>query len=155
MIERLFDTVYSAIKIAGPAKVSNSVRVSKYKTVFEKGYTSNWTTEVFTIGKAGYQSRIYSRKKRLYYRGEWLALPTDTPNVYIHAGVKDGGLGIAFLRWYAPLRRLERLRRLPLANRLEEDAPGTFLRAQKSSAVPIGLKTAVRKDCQRSTCHQH
>ncbi|XP_018355591.1 PREDICTED: uncharacterized protein LOC108756345 [Trachymyrmex septentrionalis] len=51
--ERLLDTVYSAIKIAGPAKfkVGDSVRVSKYKMIFEKGYTPNWTTEVFTIVK--------------------------------------------------------------------------------------------------------
>ena len=28
-----------------------SVRASKYKTIFEKGYTPNWTTEVFTILK--------------------------------------------------------------------------------------------------------
>jgi len=36
--ERLLDTVYSAIKIAGPSKfkVGDSVRVSKY-TIFEKG----------------------------------------------------------------------------------------------------------------------
>jgi len=34
--EKLLDTVYSAIKIAGPAKfkVDDSVRVSKYKTIF-------------------------------------------------------------------------------------------------------------------------
>jgi len=51
--ERLLATVYSAIKIAGPAKfkIGDSVRVSKYKTVFEKGYTLNWTTEVFMIVK--------------------------------------------------------------------------------------------------------
>ena len=51
--EKLLGTVYSAIKIAGPAKfkVGDSVRVSKYKTIFEKGYTPNWTTEVFTIVK--------------------------------------------------------------------------------------------------------
>jgi len=51
--ERLLDTVYSAIKIAGPSKfnLGDSVRVSKYKTIFEKGYTSNWTIEVFTIVK--------------------------------------------------------------------------------------------------------
>ena len=50
--ERLLDT-YSVIKIAGPSKfkVGDSVRVSKYKTIFEKGYTPNWTTEVFTIIK--------------------------------------------------------------------------------------------------------
>jgi len=50
--ERLMDTVYSAIKIAGPSKfkVGDSVRVSKYKTIFEKGYTPNWT-KVFKIVK--------------------------------------------------------------------------------------------------------
>ena len=30
---------------------SDSVRVSKFKTIFEKDYTSNWTTEVFRILK--------------------------------------------------------------------------------------------------------
>jgi hypothetical protein len=51
--EKLLATVYSAIKIAGPAKfkAGDSVRVSKYKTIFEKGYTPNWTTEVFKIVK--------------------------------------------------------------------------------------------------------
>jgi len=51
--ERLLATVYSSIKIAGLTKfkVGDSVRVSKYKTIFEKGYTPNWTTEVFKIVK--------------------------------------------------------------------------------------------------------
>jgi hypothetical protein len=51
--KKLLDTVYSSIKIAGPAKfkVGDKVRVSKYKTIFEKGYTPNWTTEVFMIVK--------------------------------------------------------------------------------------------------------
>ncbi|XP_026831419.1 uncharacterized protein LOC113563673 [Ooceraea biroi] len=51
--ERLLTTVYSAIKIAAPArfKVGDSVRVSKYKTIFEKGYMPNWTTKVFRIAK--------------------------------------------------------------------------------------------------------
>ncbi|XP_011057158.1 PREDICTED: uncharacterized protein LOC105147681 [Acromyrmex echinatior] len=51
--ERLLDMVYSAMKIAVPAKfeVGDSVRVSKYKTIFEKAYTPNWTTEWFTISK--------------------------------------------------------------------------------------------------------
>ena len=29
-------------------KAGDKVRVSKFKHVFEKGYTSNWTTEIFT-----------------------------------------------------------------------------------------------------------
>jgi len=53
VVERLLATVYSAIKIAGPAKfkVGDLLRVSKYKTVFEKDYTPNWITEVFKIVK--------------------------------------------------------------------------------------------------------
>ncbi|KYN03415.1 hypothetical protein ALC62_05733 [Cyphomyrmex costatus] len=54
----LLDTVYRAIKITGPAKfkVDDAVRVSKYKTIFEKGYTSNWT--------------IYLVKKELRKKGD-------------------------------------------------------------------------------------
>lgn len=50
---KLLKTVYSRVKIAAPArfKVGESVRVSKFKTIFEKGYTPNWTTEVFKIVK--------------------------------------------------------------------------------------------------------
>ena len=49
--DRLLSSVYSGIKIAAPAKfkVGDKVRVSKYKTIFEKGYTPNWSTEVFKI----------------------------------------------------------------------------------------------------------
>jgi len=39
----------------------------------------------------------------------WLALPHDAPNAYIHATVRDGGLGILSLRWTAPLQRRGRL----------------------------------------------
>ncbi|RLU16806.1 hypothetical protein DMN91_010874 [Ooceraea biroi] len=51
--DKLLATVYSNVKIAAPARftVGDSVRVSKYKTVFDKGYTPNWTTEVFRIIK--------------------------------------------------------------------------------------------------------
>jgi len=51
--DKLLNTVYSNVKIAAPArfKVGDSVRVSKFKTIFDKGYTPNWTTEVFKIIK--------------------------------------------------------------------------------------------------------
>jgi len=32
-------------------KIGDKVRISKYKHIFNKGYTPNWTTEVFTISK--------------------------------------------------------------------------------------------------------
>jgi len=49
--EKFFNTVYSNVKIAAPTKfkVGDSVRVSKYKTIFEKGFTPNWMIEVFKI----------------------------------------------------------------------------------------------------------
>ncbi|XP_011063043.1 PREDICTED: uncharacterized protein LOC105151185 [Acromyrmex echinatior] len=71
--ERLLDTVYSAIKIAGPTKfkVGDLVQVSKYKTIFEKRYTPNWTIEVFTIVKV---QRINSITYLLEdYRGKYVA----------------------------------------------------------------------------------
>jgi len=48
-------TVYSAIKIAGPAKfkVGDSVRVSKYKTIFEKGWFKLEEYEYEIIHKPG------------------------------------------------------------------------------------------------------
>jgi len=51
--DRLLTMVYNRVKIATPAryKVSDSVRVSKFKIVFDKGYTPNWSTEVFKIIK--------------------------------------------------------------------------------------------------------
>ncbi|RLU18262.1 hypothetical protein DMN91_008618 [Ooceraea biroi] len=52
-IDELQQLVANNVKIAAPARftVGDPVRVSKYKTVFDKGYTPNWTTEVFRIIK--------------------------------------------------------------------------------------------------------
>lgn len=47
------EKVYSNIKIAVPAKfkIGDPVRISKFKIIFEKGFTPNWTTEIFRIVK--------------------------------------------------------------------------------------------------------
>lgn len=37
-------------------KVGDAVRLSKYRTTFERGYTPNWTTEIFTIRKIQYST---------------------------------------------------------------------------------------------------
>lgn len=51
--KQLLNTVYSHLKIAGPAKfkVGDHVRISKAKSIFEKGYTPNWSTEIFIVKK--------------------------------------------------------------------------------------------------------
>ena len=49
----LLNTVYSHIKTAGRRKfkVGDVVRISKQKALFAKGYTPNWSTELFQIKK--------------------------------------------------------------------------------------------------------
>ena len=49
----LLRTVYNHVKVAekGKFKVGDVVRISKYKHAFEKGYTPNWSTELFKVIK--------------------------------------------------------------------------------------------------------
>lgn len=55
--------------------------------------------------------RTIDRQVRHFIR-QWLHLPSNCPNAYFHASVKDGGLGVRSCRWAAPLERVIRLRRL-------------------------------------------
>ncbi|XP_068087025.1 uncharacterized protein [Anabrus simplex] len=52
---RLLKTVYSRVKIADRKrhrfKTDDFVRISKHKSLFDKGYTPNWSTEIFQIDK--------------------------------------------------------------------------------------------------------
>lgn len=49
--KELLNTVYSHLKLFNGSKfhVGDHVRISKYKHIFEKGFTPNWTTEIFKI----------------------------------------------------------------------------------------------------------
>ena len=40
-------------------KVDDHVKISKYKNIFAKGYTSNWSEEVFVIKKLKIQLHGY------------------------------------------------------------------------------------------------
>lgn len=58
---RLLRTVYANEIVKGRRrprrpkfKVGSHVRISKYKSVFDKGYTPNWTTEIFKVRKVQY-----------------------------------------------------------------------------------------------------
>lgn len=39
-------------------KINDHVRISKYRGVFDKGYTPNWSNEIFTISKINYTNPI-------------------------------------------------------------------------------------------------
>ena len=49
----ILNTVYNHIKNTHipKFKVSDHVRISKYRSVFDKNYRPNWSTEIFTIRK--------------------------------------------------------------------------------------------------------
>ncbi|XP_074099280.1 uncharacterized protein LOC141527612 [Cotesia typhae] len=49
--KQLLKNIYQPLKTKSKQKfkVGDKVRISKYKHVFDKGYTPNWTTEIFTI----------------------------------------------------------------------------------------------------------
>lgn len=54
-VKRLLQTVYSHLKTVDPRKqkfkVNDYVRISKYREAFSKGYTPNWSNEIFQIRK--------------------------------------------------------------------------------------------------------
>lgn len=62
--QHLLDTVYNykrvlpakKIRRIAKFKVGDHVRMSRYRTTFEKGYTPNWTNEIFTIRKVQYHT---------------------------------------------------------------------------------------------------
>lgn len=51
--KHLFQTIYSKIKMVDPKrakfKVNDLVRISKYREAFSKGYTPNWSNEIFKV----------------------------------------------------------------------------------------------------------
>ena len=49
-------------------KICDKVRISKYKT-FDKGYTPNWTEEIFTVDKIQYTNPITYKLKDLNDEG--------------------------------------------------------------------------------------
>ena len=70
--DKPLNTMYSSVKAVALSrfKVSNSVCVSKFKTIFEKGYTPNWITEVFKIIKEQKTNVTYLLED---YRGKPIA----------------------------------------------------------------------------------
>jgi len=105
--ELLLQTVYNHLKITHKPKfkVDDYVRISKYKHVFEKGYTPNWTTEIFQI------KRIQNTNPITYilkdYQGndikggfyEYELMKTKFPDTYLVEKVIRHRNGRAFVKW--------------------------------------------------------
>ncbi|XP_046737969.1 uncharacterized protein LOC124406577 [Diprion similis] len=68
---------------------TGKVRISKFKNVFEKGYTPNWTTEIFTISQVENTNPVTYKLKD--YQGQPIAggfyeqelLKVEHPDIYL------------------------------------------------------------------------
>lgn len=105
--KRLLKTVYNNIKIFKPSRIhaGDHVRISKYKNIFEKGYTPNWTTEIFKIrsvqntNPTTYLLEDYQGNpiKGGFYKEEIQS--TRFPNTYLVEKVLKTKEDKAFVKW--------------------------------------------------------
>ena len=51
--------------------VGNNLRISKYKNIFAKGYTTNWSEEVLVIRKKKQHIYKYCSMDICYYWSSW------------------------------------------------------------------------------------
>lgn len=88
--DQIIDRFKSVVKKKKPKfKVGDKVRVSKAKHVFEKGYTPNWTTEIFTVSRVSptnpvtYHLKDYKNEKIKGGFYEQELLKAKYPDVYL------------------------------------------------------------------------
>ncbi|XP_046737539.1 uncharacterized protein LOC124406228 [Diprion similis] len=86
-------------------RTGDKVRISKFKNVFEKGYTPNWTTEIFTISRVenthpltyklkDYQNRPISGG---FYEQELLKV--EHPDIYLVEKVLKKRRKKLYVKW--------------------------------------------------------
>lgn len=97
---------YNNMKIKKPKfKINDQVRISKYKHAFSKGYTPNWTTEVFTITKVLNTNPVtYQLKDGLnnailggFYEQE--LSKTDFPNTFLIERILKRNKNKMYVKW--------------------------------------------------------
>lgn len=103
----LLKTVYSKIKTfpLPKFKVGDKVRISKHKHLFEKGYTPNWTTEIFTITKikntnpVTYIIKDYQDETILGSFYEYELLNAKHPDIYLIQKILRKKGKKAYVKW--------------------------------------------------------
>lgn len=89
----------------GKLKVGDHVRISKYKHIFAKGYTPNWTTEIFKIrtlqntNPITYLLEDYQRNPIVGGFYEHELLKTHFPNTYLIENVIKTKGHQAYVKW--------------------------------------------------------
>lgn len=113
--QHLLDTVYNykrSIKIDelhrrnAAFKVGDHVRLSKYRMLFDKAYTPNWTTEIFKIRKVQYHTNpityLLSDYQDNDIKGSVYAEELQSvkhPNVYLVEKIIRKRNGQAYVKW--------------------------------------------------------
>ena len=88
----LLKTVYKRDKtfILPKFKIGDKVRVSKLKSVFDKSYTGNWSTEIFEIDKIIHSKPIVYHLKDIqgsFY--EYELQKTKYPDIFSRKSIKN------------------------------------------------------------------
>ena len=92
-------------KIKSKFKIGDKVRVSKAKTVFEKGYTPNWSTEVFTIvhiaakNPTTYHLKDYQDQPVSGGFYEQEVLKAKYPDIYLVEKIIKKKVNKVFVKW--------------------------------------------------------
>lgn len=109
--QTLLDTVYRYTvnidsKQKPKFKVDDAVRLSKYKHVFEKGYTPNWTAEVFKIKRiqtgthpTTYILEDYAGEEVIGAVYEEEILPVKYPDIYLVEKILKRKDGKSYVKW--------------------------------------------------------
>lgn len=126
--QNLLDTVYNYKRVIAPAirlstsktgeetptpsrrfsqfKVGDYVRLSKYRMLFDKGYTPNWTTEIFKIRKVQYSTNPITYLLNDYQdnkiKGSVYAEELQSvkhPNVYLIEKILRKRNGQVYVKW--------------------------------------------------------
>lgn len=108
--KQLLNTVYNrkwiiTSKTKPKFNIGDHVRLSKYKHIFEKGYTANWTVEVFEINKIQYTNPITYKLVDLHARdvegtvyAEELQL-AKIPEIYLVEKILRRNGNKAYVKW--------------------------------------------------------
>ena len=105
--QRLLSTVYKHKNKHPRSKyhVGDHVRISKYKHVFEKGYTPNWTTEIFTVREVKNTDPVtylLEDHEQNPIKGGFYELEltkTQNPNIYLVEKVLRQSGDKVFVKW--------------------------------------------------------
>lgn len=105
---KILKTAFNHPKIAiksNKFNVDDQVRISKYRTIFSKGYTQNWTNEIFTIHKIQYTNpTTYILRDHLgeilhggFYEQELIKV--KNPDVYLIDRIIKKKKNMLYVKW--------------------------------------------------------